>query len=212
MRMGVVRSEYVGAMAAAPATRRVPARLHVTRVRVRGGRLELRVRMSRRASGKLGVTYRAAGRRASFEAPIPAGRRAFTVRRKLDDARPGGLVEVAYAGDDDVAGDRVRLRTGARAAKLRHAASSIDEQGRLSVAGTIARRARGTVRVQLSYTGDGSRVRVLRYRARIAGGRWRLQALLPSRAARAGGHLSLVYPGDAGRRIRGEQVTRPLAP
>jgi hypothetical protein len=106
----------------------------------------------------------------------------------------------------------VRLRTGARAAKLRHAASSIDEQGRLTVAGTIARRARGTVQVRLSYTGDGSRVRVLRYRARIAGGRWRLQALLPSRAARAGGHLSVVYAGDAGRRIRGEQVTRTLAP
>jgi hypothetical protein len=80
------------------------------------------------------------------------------------------------------------------------------------VNGTVARRARGEVTVRLGYVGEGTRVRVLRYRARIARGRWRIRGLLPTQAARSGGQLSIQYTGDMRRRIRGEHLIRRLAP
>jgi hypothetical protein len=106
----------------------------------------------------------------------------------------------------------VRLIIARRPATLRAKPATIDKQGRLHLGGTIAGRARGEVRVRLAYVGEGSRVRTLRYRARIAKGAWKLRALLPSQAARSGGQLSLVYAGDAPRGIRGEHLTRRLAP
>ena len=210
MRMGVIRSEYVGG---APGEASVPQRqaaLRVLGARVRKGRLVLRLRMHRRASGRLRIGYAAGGRRVRFRPAIRAGR-AFTLRKLLPSGvGRHGLLDVRFAGSETVAGDRVRIRLAPRRARLRHTRSAIDDEGRLTVAGRVSRRARGAVRVRLGYVGGGSRVRFLRYQAPIRDGRWRVRALLPSQAAQSGGRLSIQYTGDARRGIRGEQISRRI--
>ena len=218
MRMGIIRNEYVGGLAD-DGKRRGPARMHVARASVRKGELGLRVRVTSRATGSLNVAYRRAGRVSSFRVPIPraraSARRAdrqivFTVKRRLPLSlrRPGGTVEVRYVGNEEVAGESVRLLVAKRRAGLRIIRAKID-QGKLVASGTIARRARGKVTLRLAYVGEGSRVRTVSFTAPIRDGRWSLSAATPS-MAREGGQLSVAYAGDARRSIRGEQLTRRL--
>jgi YVTN family beta-propeller protein len=207
MRMGAIRSEYLGG---APALARKPrgfAGLRLQSARVSDGVLRVRARFNRKATGRVRVAYRAAGKRRAFASRIRDGK--VTARRRV----PGrfGKVSLTYRGNAAVAGDRVTVRTGTKPARLRRTRAGIDAQGNLTVAGRISRRARGFVRVRVGYVGDGSRVRTLRFRARARRGSWALRALLPSQA-RGGGHLSVTYPGDRGRRIRGEHRASRLRP
>ena len=52
---------------------------------------------------------------------------------------------------------------------------------------------------------------VLHYRAPIRRGAWSLRRPLPSRAAAAGGQLSIQYTGRERRRIRGESLSKAVA-
>jgi hypothetical protein len=88
----------------------------------------------------------------------------------------------------------------------------VEKGGRLTLAGTVSPRARGSVRVRLAYVGTGTRTRFLRYGAKIRNGRWALRGLLPTQAARAGGYLSVQYSGDARRAVAGEHLIRRLKP
>jgi hypothetical protein len=106
--------------------------------------------------------------------------------------------------------DTLRSRAARGRARLRRLLSDIDDQGRLVVRGSTTRRAPGIVRVRMDYEDGGGGVHSLRYRARIRAGRWSLREPLPSKAARAGGHLSIQYTGDLGRRIRGEQLPKAV--
>jgi DNA-binding beta-propeller fold protein YncE len=208
MRMGVIRSGYVDG--AAPPAARSPhgfARLRLQRAHVSRGVLRVRARINRKATGRTRITYRAGATRRTFKARIRDGR--ITLRKRV--ARGLGMVSLSYAGNAAVAGDRVAVRVGTRPAKLKRTRASIDAQGRLTVAGSITRRARGFVQLRASYVGDGSRVRTLRFRTRIVKGRWRFATVLPSQA-RGGAHLSVVYPGNRARRIRGEQLTTSVHP
>lgn len=224
MRMGVIRGSDLARLPASPAAAgggaaarpRAPAKLRVLRARVRGGVLDMRVHVTARATGTLRGTYRASGRRTRFAIRIPraaAGRRAplaWSVRRSLPPRqRRTGILELAYAGNARVRPDAVRSRAARAPARLRRTAAAIDEQGRLTVAGTISRRAHGVVRVRFDWA-DGPELHSQRYRARVRRGRWNVRELLPSRAARAGGDLSIQFTGHLGRRIRGEQVTKAV--
>jgi YVTN family beta-propeller protein len=227
MRMGVIRGSDLARLPASPAAAggggaaarpRAPAKLRVLRARVRGGELDMRVHVTARATGTLRGTYRSSGRRTRFAIRIPraaAGRRAplaWSVRRSLPPReRRTGILELAYAGNARVRPDSVRSRAARAPARLRRTATAIDAQGRLTVAGTISRRAPGMVRVRFDWA-DGAELHSQRYRARVGGGRWRVRALLPSRAARAGGDLSIQFTGHYGRRVRGEQVTKAVRP
>ena len=218
MRMGLVRSSDVGG-AGAPATpaqrrARKPAKLRVERARIARGRLDVRLGMTSRATGRLRAVYHSRGRRTRFSIAIPrrtAGKpSAWTVRRRLPRAQRGkrtGILTLTYAGDARVRPDRLRTRVAPRRSRLRRTMTDVDDRGALVARGTVSRRATGVVRLRLDAADESA---VLHYRARIRGGRWALRRLLPSKAAR-GGQLSIQYTGHHGRRIRGESLSKAVS-
>jgi YVTN family beta-propeller protein len=225
MRMGLIRSDAVAglpgaATPAVPRSARAAAKLRITRARVRRGKLDARLRLTARATGRLRANYVSSGRRTRFRVRIPRARAgrplAWTIRRKLPAAqrrRSTGILVLRYGGNSRVRPDRLRSRVANRKARLRRTVTAIDEQGALMVGGTVAERARGVVRVRMEYLGaDSGEFDTLRYRTRIRKGRWALREVLPSRAARAGGDLSIQFTGHMKRRIRGEQLTKAVRP
>jgi YVTN family beta-propeller protein len=220
MRMGVIRSEFLktGAKPAAGPPRGVP-NLQVLRARTRGGRLELKLRISSRAKGVLRATYTAGGQRSAFAIKVPrrsSGTALWTVRRALTGRQRGaatGVLDLRFAGNTQVLADRTVIRTAATGADLRTTSASIEtDQARLRAAGTISKRARGTMRARFAYIGEGTRVRYLRWSVPIRNGRFTLSKVVPSLAARAGGHLTLEYAGDAARRLGGERIAERVRP
>jgi YVTN family beta-propeller protein len=220
MRMGLVRTEDLTRLPASPAAaraaRRRPAKLRVLRTRVRGGWLDLRLQISSRARGRLRATYAAAGRRHRFSVRIPqrAGTTpsAWTARHRLPRGQRRtrtGIVSLRYGGSDRVWADSARVRAARRRANLRRTVTRLEGDS-LTVAGRISRRARGVVRVSFGYVGDDGRERFLAYKARVRRGRWRVRELVPSIAAREGGHVSIQFTGHLRRRIRGEQLAKSV--
>jgi alpha-tubulin suppressor-like RCC1 family protein len=195
----------------ATAAARLPAKLRVERARVRNGRIDALVLITTRATGVLRVRYRAARRSLSFTQAI--GRRGvIRISRRLTRVQARletGILELSYSGNDHVRPDSVRLRAARHPARLIRTVARIDA-GRLLVVGTIARAARGNVRVRLEYA-DAGETKVLRYRAPISRGRWRLARQLPA-AARTGGHLSMQYTGYMPARVAGGQTAKQLSP
>ncbi len=205
----VARPSAATPAAASGPRRRWPARLRVDRARVRGGRLDVLVRLTTRARGTVRVRYRAGGRILSLRRPIVRGVVRITRRLAARQARRAtGILEISYAGSALVRPDAVRLRAARRPAKLVVRTARISNRS-LRLAGSISRSARGTVRVRLDYV-DGENSRSLRYGARVRQGRWALARRLPAAAARVGGTLSIRYTGDRRRQVAGEQATRRL--
>jgi glycosyl hydrolase family 26 len=189
------------------------AKLSISRARLvpRRRSFELLAPISRRASGAATVTLRAAGMRTRFTAPVDDARGRIAVRRRVAarQARAGtGIVTIDYSGDADTQPSAVRLRAAPNPARLRAHRPRI-ERGRLRARGTIARRARGVVRVQLVYTTGGERF-VRELTAPIRRGRWRLDRVLPAdmRAGidRRDGtlHAYTLFTGYLPARVRGE--------
>ena len=220
MRMGLVRTDDIGGLPPSPAagsTRaaRKPAKLRIARARVTGGKLDLRLGMTSRATGRLRAVYRSAGRSTRFSIRIPrrtgGAPKPWTVRRALPRAqrrKATGILTLTYAGDARVRPDRLRSRVAPRRARLRRLLTMIDEQGALVARGTVSRRVPGVVRLRFDTADESS---VLHYRARIHRGAWSLRQPLPSRAAAAGGQLSIQYTGRERRRIRGESLSKAVA-
>jgi YVTN family beta-propeller protein len=209
MRMGLVRTADVGGLPAA-AQRKPPAhaKLRILRARVRGGRLDLRLGISARATGRVRAVYRSAGKRKRLSLRIPkrgAAPRTWTVRRRVGGTKRTGIVTLRYAGSARVRPDALRARVAPRRARLRRLLSSIAADGTLEVRGTVSRTVPGVVRVRLDPDDES---RPLHYRARIRRGRWALRALLPS-TVRAG-QLSIQYTGQERRRIRGEALSKAV--
>jgi subtilisin-like proprotein convertase family protein len=192
---------------------RTPAKLQVQRAGVSAGKLDVLAAITARATGTVRVTYRSAGATTSFAAAISNGRIRF--RRSLPAAqrsKPTGIFTLTYAGTSLVHPDSVALRAAGGKARLVRRSSAIDAGGRLRVAGRISPRARGVVRVRLSYPAAGGELTTLDYTARIAAGRWSLTQELPPAAAAAGGQLSIQFTGYEPLRIRGEQIAKEVAP
>ena len=190
---------------------RSPAKIEVLRAGVTGGRLDVLAAITAKASGKVRVGYRSAGRTTSFEAPISNGRIRF--RQSLprsQRAKSTGIFTLNYAGNPLVEPDSVTLRAASGKARLALTSSRISSN-RLLVAGTISPRARGVVRVRLAFTAGGAS-KSLDFRAKIAAGKWSLNGTLPAAAAAAGGQLSIQFTGYEPLRIRGEQIARAVAP
>lgn len=167
---------------------KLTAKLAVRHARIRRGsrRLEVLARISSKASGKVKMKLVAGGRRTSFEAKIDAARRRIRVLRKIpkSQARLGtGIVTISYAGDKDTRSQSVRLRAAPHAARLAMKRPTLTSGGRIRARGTIAKRARGGVRVQLQFDYAGL-TRTEELRARISKGAWKLDEQL-SKAVRA---------------------------
>jgi hypothetical protein len=88
-----------------------------------------------------------------------------------------GILTLRYTGNDRTRGQEVRLRAASRHADLELDRPTLGD-GRLRADGTISRRARGVVRVQLSWATAG-RDRTYEADARIRDGRWALDDELP---------------------------------
>jgi hypothetical protein len=190
--------------------RKGAAAITVTRARLRKGRLEVAAAVARTATGKVRVTYKAGGRTLRFDQTIRKG--TIRIARALSRAMrraASGVLTLTYAGDARVRSDAVTLRAAARRSGLKRRSSTISG-GRLRVAGTISKSARGTVRVRIEYVENGALQRRT-YSAKVRKGRWTLDVALPP-AARAGGHLSILFSGDVKRRLWGEQLSRAVTP
>ncbi len=163
---------------------RSPAKLDITRAAVdrRRRRLRITASITGRASGRIAVAYRAAGRIIRFPATIDPRRRRVIINRPIGAAaaRPGtGIVTLRYPGDPDTQPQSVRLRVAATAARL-HASRPTIVNGKLSARGTISRSATGVVRVQLTYESADGHSRTLAYSGRITRGRYTVAATLPA--------------------------------
>jgi VCBS repeat-containing protein len=190
-----------------------PAKLQVLRAGVSAGKLDVLASITAKATGKVRVSYRSGGVTTRFDASITRGRIGF--RRALPRSQRSGstgIVTLTYAGSALVAPDSVTLRAARGKARLVRSTSRIDSKGRLRVAGTITPRARGVVRVRLTYVPAGGASTSVDYRAKIVRGRWTLNQQLPAAAAAAGGQLSIQFTGYEPLSIRGEQIAKEVKP
>ncbi|MBA3326816.1 MAG: hypothetical protein H0T43_00750, partial [Solirubrobacterales bacterium] len=95
---------------------------------------------------------------------------------------------------------------------LRAERPTIDRGGRLRATGTLAHAARGIARVQLVFSAGGRTV-TREFTARVAGGRYRLDTVLPAPlraqvAARDGVvHSYTLFTGRLPARMRGEMAS-----
>lgn len=179
--------------------------------------------ITRRASGRVRITLHAAGRFTTFTAPIDStvGRIRITRQIPRSQARLGtGIITIRYSGDADTRPQEVRLRAANNPAKLTTTRPRLTPTGFLTASGTVTRRARGVVRVQLEFVNrvDGETVTLERSALINPRGRWNLNASLsPSIrgqiAARCGTlHSYILFTGYFPLRIRGEMFSREVLP
>ena len=143
-------------------------------------------------------TLRAAETRVKIRRHLPASQR----------KKNTGIVELIYAGSPKVQPDKVRLRGAAGKSLLTRKTTRIQNR-RLIVSGTITTRARGVVRIRLGYDKSDASTAFLHWKARIAGGAWKLNRALPAKAAK-GGQLAIQFTGYLPRNLRGEQTAKQV--
>ena len=200
--------------AGSPRAAKQPAKLALRRATIHRAsrRLDVLAPISALASGRVQVVLRAAGRNTRLSSPIDARKRRVRVLRRIPaaQARLGtGILTMNYKGNAATLPQTVRLRAAARPAVLVARRPTLSAQGRLRASGTVSRRARGVVRIELQFA-TATRTRTLEFRAPIRRGRWALSVQL-TRAARAEVgdrlgtvHASTLFTGYAPRRMRGE--------
>lgn len=192
---------------------RQPAKLSLERASIdpRAERIEVLAPITKRASGDVEVELHAAGERTRFSAPIDSDEGLVRVARAISDrqARLGtGIVTLLYAGNERTRPQEIRLRAAARPAALGAGRPTLRD-GRIRASGTISSRARGLVRVTLSYVHDG-RTHTVDGNARISDGRYVLNVKVPEgdleRIEQRSGtvHSSTQYTGYLPEQMRGE--------
>lgn len=188
-----------------------PAKFEVHRATVEGGRLDMLVDTTARAQDDtVRISFIANGRRSSFTERISSANR-LRFDRTLPKGQRGvstGIVELDYAGNEQVRPEFVRLRAARGHAQLERNHLSLQD-GVLSARGTVTSRARGAVRLILGFVRDDGSVGFWHGRAAIDAGRWETTQQLPVEAAH-GGHLSIQFTGYLPQRIRGEQIAKEL--
>jgi hypothetical protein len=190
-----------------------PAKIRVLRAAVSGGVLDVLAEITARAAvtgARVTVTFRAAGRRVTFSAPIDNGGR-IQIRRRLAAAQRGvrsGIFDLSFAGSNLVQPDTVRLRAASGRALLRLATADLTG-GLLTVNGTVSRRARGVVQIRLGFDRPDGSNGFETFTARIARGKWSISQRLTGAAA-SGGQLSIQFTGFRAANLRGEQLAKAV--
>jgi hypothetical protein len=192
---------------------RHPAKLSVARARIdrRAERLSVLAPITRRASGEVAVELHAAGKRTRFTVPVDSTEGVVRFDREIPDAqarRGTGIITLAYGGDGRTRPQEIRLRAASRPAAL-DAERPVLRDGHLRAAGSVSRRARGVVRVTISYVHDGD-THTVGGHARIRDGAYKLDLKLSEQDAtrienRSGTvHSSTQYTGYQAANMRGE--------
>jgi hypothetical protein len=198
-----------------------PAKIQVRRARVMSAdrRLDVYAPITSRAAGPVRVTFQGDGRQETSDASVTSGgaaldRISHRAPVTRGQARLGtGIVTIRYLGDAATRPQEVRLRAASQRAEL-----DVEEMSllgdRLSVSGSVTTKARGLVRLQLSYLDDAGRPQEWMTSARIGrDGGWELdEDRVPDAAARCGGYLSILFTGYFDRRVRGEMLAYELLP
>ena len=188
-----------------------PSKLSIARASTAGGVIDVLAPITSRASGRPTIDYHAAGTHTRFTVAIDSAAGRVRFRRSVTSAQARlgtGILTIEYGGDGDTRAQTVRLRAATGKARLDLARPQI-VNGRIQAAGTISSRARGSVRLQLSYQ-HGCQNRVLELRGTIADGRWRIdEPLSPQTLAemvsRVGAvHSYTLFTGYLPARMRGE--------
>lgn len=200
---------------------RFPAKLQVERVRVDREARELDVfaPITRRASGTVVGSFRAAGRTTTFAADVDAENARVRFRDPIGRAQAElgtGITTMRYPGNERTRPQEVRLRAAANRSELEPERPRV-EDGRLLAEGTIVDRARGVVRLDLTWTQADGTERTLARSIEIEDGRWSLdeqldEEVLASLGSRRGTVDSVIaYTGFLPERLRGEVHTFQVA-
>ncbi|MDP8910362.1 MAG: hypothetical protein M3N47_14880, partial [Chloroflexota bacterium] len=119
-----------------------------------------------------------------------------------------GIITISYPGDGDTRPQTVRLRAASQPAELRLSRPTISN-GRVRASGTVSKRARGVVRVQIEYVVAG-KAYTREFKAPISNGRWSVDERLSQTVRKAIGqrtgtvHSYTLFTGYYPRRVRGE--------
>jgi hypothetical protein len=184
-----------------PAARR-SAMLAVRRARLVDGRLAVSAQLAGRATGRIRMVARYAGRRYRMAARVRLGRVTFV--KRLPGGPSTARVTLAYSGDRRFAGERVTLRAAARSPRLRIRpvlSGMASSAGSLRVRGNVVRGARGSVRLRLRYQATDGTFRVSTTRAPIRAGTFASELRLPATARNV--TLRAIFPGDPQRHVAG---------
>jgi hypothetical protein len=175
--------------------------------------------LTARALGEeVDVAFRAAGRTERFKVEVTSGDAAFDrvrFRERIPRAQADlgtGILTLSFAGNDVTRPQEVRLRAARNRADLE--VEEISLQGdRLSASGEIASRARGVVRLELSYLDVQGRAQVFGTNVAIDDGDWSVDDVqVPPEIASNGAYVSVLFTGYFERRIRGEMISYEIEP
>jgi DNA-binding beta-propeller fold protein YncE len=176
----------------------LPAKLEVSRAKIRNGRLAFRGSISPAAAGaRVALRFRAAGQRI-LERVTVGERGEIQLDRKLRGgqrrARAGRLT-VRFAGNDSLRAATERLRAARRAVKLRINRARL-KANRLIIAGQVKPRARRQVRIQIEFNRPDGAAAAIGARVQVnARGRWRLRRNVPAAVRDLGAWVSVTHPG-----------------
>ena len=186
--------------------------LTVKAARIARGKLLLKGRVRGATTGKVRGTARYGARTLGFAARLENDG-SFKVKRSVPRAvrQPRARVKLAYPGFDQ---REVVLYAARRSARLRVARSasltarSSDSGQRATFSGTVTQKARGKLRVRVSYRREDGRTGTAATRTRIRNGSFHESLSLPLDARSA--VLQVVFGGDKQRGIAGASVARRL--
>lgn len=193
-----------------PAETRAFANVQIKRAAISGRRLKVRASISRFASGRVKASYRSGGQVTKTRVRIASGVVSFALALSARQRRdPAGSLKLTYAGNARTLPETATLKPMGHAPRLRIKDAHADATGTLHVAGTIARRARGLVRMRLRFSPRAGRLKTYDYQAKIRRGKWAFTDVLPADAlARA--QITISYSGDNKHHIAGAHMSQDI--
>jgi hypothetical protein len=193
-----------------PAETRAFANFHIKRATISGRRLKVRASISKFASGRVKASYRSGGQVTKARVRIASGVVSFALALSARQRRdPSGSLKLTYAGNARTLPETATLTPTGHAPRLRIKDAHVDATGTLHVVGTIARRARGLVRMRLRFSPRAGRLKTYDYQAKIRHGKWAFTDVLPADAlARA--QITTSYSGDNKHHIAGAHISQDV--
>jgi len=207
-----------------PGCAKLPAKMQLLRAtfRTRPPTIDILALITRRASGRVSISLQAAGKFTNFTALINSSLGRITAVRRILQSQADlgtGILTITYDGDADTRPQTLRMRAANNKANLDSSRPTISASGVLKASGTVTKKARGVVRIELQYVKSSDGVTVtLKYKATIKNGKWSLSVRLAPQALaqiakRCGTvHSYIAFTGYQPENIRGESKSFRVLP